>query len=144
MTTPQPSRSAVGAGTSDVLGRVAAAVGALAFLPFGVWAMLAPRSFFDQLAEFHPYNEHFIQDIGAFQIGLGAVLLLVALRPAVDALTAGLVGTGVGAAAHAISHVVGHDLGGRPASDIPMFSVIAVVLLAVGALRARAGDRRTA
>lgn len=137
MTTTQPSLSARSGGALDTIGRAAAAAGACAFLPFGAWAMLAPRSFFERLAEFHPYNEHFIQDIGAFQLGLGAVLLVVALRPAIDALTAALLGTGVGAAAHAVSHVVGHDLGGKPASDIPMFSVVAVVLLAAGALRAR-------
>jgi len=141
MTTTQPSRASTSAATSDALGRVAAAIGACAFVPFGAWAMLAPRSFFEQLAEFHPYNQHFVQDIGAFQLGLGAVLLVVALRPAIDALTAALLGTGVGAAAHAVSHVVGHDLGGKPASDIPMFSVVAVVLLVIGALRLRAGDR---
>jgi hypothetical protein len=38
--------------------------------------MVDPRSFFTALAAFEPYNQHFIQDIGAFQIGLGAVLLL--------------------------------------------------------------------
>jgi len=141
MTTTQPSRSAAGSATSDTLARVAAAVGAAAFLPFGAWAMLAPRSFFEQLAEFHPYNQHFVQDIGAFQLGLGVVLLVVAIRPAIDALTSALLGTGVGAAAHAVSHVVGHDLGGKPASDIPMFSVVAAVLLVIGALRLRARDR---
>lgn len=113
----------------------------MAFLPFGAWAMLAPRSFFEQLAEFHPYNQHFVQDIGAFQLGIGAVLLVAALRPGIDALTVALLGSGVGGAAHAVSHMVGHELGGKPTSDIPMFSVIAVVLLVTGAMRARAMTR---
>lgn len=107
----------------------------MAFLPFGLWAMVAPRSFFERLAEFHPYNQHFIQDIGAFQLGIGAVLAIAVLRPGIDALTAALVGSGLGGAAHAVSHVIGHDLGGTPTQDIPMFSVIALTLLISGGLR---------
>ena len=118
-----------------------AAAGGVGFLLFGLWAMVAPRSFFDQLARFEPYNQHFIQDIGSFQIGLGAVLLLAWLRPGLDVLTVALIGTGAGAAAHAVSHLIGRDLGGRPASDIPLFTGIALTLLVAGAARARAsGD----
>lgn len=140
MTRPAPSAAAA-RGTSDRLARAAAGLGGAAFLPFGLWAMLAPRSFFDQVAEFHPYNQHFVQDIGAFQLGIGAVLVLAAVRPALDALTTALLGAGVGAAAHVVSHVVGHDLGGTPSSDIPMFTVIALVLLVVGGVRLRAVTR---
>lgn len=145
MTRPAPPSAAPPAADStditDRLGRGAALLGALAFLPFGAWAILAPQSFFERVAEFHPYNEHFIQDIGGFQLGLGAVLLIAAARPAVDSLTVALLGAGAGAAAHAVSHMVGHDLGGTPATDIPLFSMIAVLLLAAGGLRARAGGR---
>ncbi|MEX1271449.1 MAG: hypothetical protein WEB55_03255 [Acidimicrobiia bacterium] len=56
--------------------RAVAAFGGLVFLIFGLWAMIAPQSFFDSVAVFEPYNQHFVQDIGAFQIGLGAVLAL--------------------------------------------------------------------
>ena len=76
--------------------------------------MVAPRRFFDAAAAFEPYNQHFVQDIGAFQIGLGAVLLLAVLLAGADALTAGLLGVGVGSAAHLISLLVGRDLGGKP------------------------------
>lgn len=124
----------------DRLPVVAAALGALAFLPPGVWAMVAPRSFFDRLATFEPYNRHFIQDIGAFQIGIGAVLALAGLRPALGALPVALLGSGVGAAAHLVSHIVGRDLGGRPASDIPTFGLIALVLLAAGSAAASGAD----
>ncbi len=122
---------------SDTAGRVAAAIGAVAFLPFGAWAMVAPRSFFDAVATFHPYNQHLVQDIGAFQLGLGVVLLIAALRPTTDALGVALVGCGIGAAAHVVSHVIGHDLGGKPATDIPTFTLVAVILLAAGARRLR-------
>ena len=112
--------------------KIIAIAGALAFVPFGVLAMAAPETFYDQLAVFDPYNQHFIQDIGAFQIGLGAVLLLATFRPRWTSMTVALLGSGVGGAAHAVSHIIGRDLGGRPASDIPLFVTIAVLLLAAG------------
>ena len=117
--------------------RAIGVVGGLAFLAFGVWAMVGPESFFAAVAAFEPYNQHFLQDIGAFQIGLGAVLLLAAIPAQADALVVGLLGVGVGAAAHGISHVVGRDLGGTPEVDIPLFAGLAVLLLAAGLMRWR-------
>lgn len=101
-------------------------IGAAWFLLTGVGAIAAPEAFFDAAATFDPYNQHFIQDIGAFNLGIGAILLL-ATRPGADALAAALAGATVGSAAHVLSHVIGHDLGGQPAVDIPAFSVLAVL-----------------
>lgn len=116
---------------------VAAAVGVF-LLGSGAWAMVDPRSFFDSVASFEPYNRHFLLDIGAFQIGLGAVLLLAAAWPGVDPLAMALLGVGIGSAAHVVSHAVTHDLGGTPEIDIPFFSIITVLLLTAGAVRWRA------
>jgi hypothetical protein len=99
--------------------------------------MVDPVSFFERIAMFEPYNQHFLQDLGALQIGLGAVLMLAALIPTLDALTVALVGVGIGAALHAVSHVIGINLGGRPAIDIPVFGGLAVVLLLAGVMRWR-------
>ena len=116
---------------------VIALLGGLMLVAFGAWAMIGPQSFFDALATFDPYNQHLIQDIGAFQIGLGAVLLLAAVPDLEDGLVVGLVGVGFGMVAHAISHVVGHDLGGTPAIDIPVFSLLGGLFLAGGLVRWR-------
>ena len=129
MTAPRTARR-------DWTRSVGLAAGAF-FVAFGLWAMVAPHSFFDTVAEFTPYNRHFVQDIGAFQIGLGAVLLLAAVREASDALAVGLLGVGAGSGAHVVSHLVGHDLGGRPEVDIPLFLAVTVLLLAAGAVRWR-------
>jgi hypothetical protein len=99
--------------------------------------MIAPRSFFDAAAPFEPYNQHFVQDIGAFQIGLGAVLLLATISAGADALAVGLLGVGAGSAAHTLSHLVGLDLGGTPARDIPLFTVLTLLLVGAGLLRWR-------
>jgi hypothetical protein len=120
---------------------VAIAAG-IAFAIPGAWALVEPRSFFDTVARFEPFNQHFIQDIGAFQLGLGAVLLLAAtFKP--SGVTTALAGTGIGSAFHTASHFVGRDLGGVPERDIPLFSVFTVVLLAAALWSWRA-DRRSA
>lgn len=109
----------------------------LVLLVSGVWALVAPESFFDSAATFEPYNQHFVQDLGAFQLGLGAVLLLAATFR--DALAVGLLGVAVGSAAHVVSHAVGHDLGGTPAVDIPLFSIVTVLLVSAGMARLSRG-----
>ncbi len=119
------------------LPRAVAIVLGAGFGALGVWAMLDPRSFFDALATFEPYNHHFLQDIGAFQVGLGVVLLLAGVPARADGLTVALVGVGVGAALHTVSHIVGYNLGGTPETDIPVFAAMAVLLLAAGGFRWR-------
>ena len=117
------------------LPRVVAIIGGVGLVALGLWAMADPRSFFEALARFEPYNQHFLQDIGAFQVGLGAVLLLAGAPARADGLMVALLGVGVGAAFHAVSHVIGRDLGGTPERDIPAFAVMAVAFLAAGGLR---------
>lgn len=117
--------------------RLVAVVGGLAFVGFGLWALVAPRSFFDALATFEPYNRHFLHDIGAFQVGLGAVLLLAAFPRRIDGLAAALLGVGIGGLLHTIAHVLDADLGGTPATDIPSLGLLALALLAAGVARSR-------
>lgn len=116
--------------------RVVTVLAGVMFLAFGLWAFMAPASFFEALATFEPYNAHLLRDIGAFQIGLGAVLVLSAYLPA--AKGAAVLGVGVGAAFHAVGHAVDRDLGGSPVTDIPTFAVLAVVLLWAGIVQTRA------
>lgn len=128
----------------NALPRVVAIVSGIGFFALGLWAMADPRSFFEALARFEPYNQHFLQDVGAFQVGLGVVLLLAGLSARADGLTVALIGVGVAATLHTVSHIVGRDLGGVPDRDIPAFAVIAAILLAAGGSRwrhARAATR---
>lgn len=116
--------------------RTVAKLGALIFVGFGIWAMVAPANFFETFAVYEPYNRHFILDIGAFQIGLGAVLALAAWWSS-DALTVALVGVGIGGVAHTISHALSINDGGNPATDIPALGFLGLGLLVVGFLRHR-------
>lgn len=121
---------------SDRIARGAAGAIGVALSVLGIWAFVAPRSFFDTLAVFEPFNAHFVRDIGAFQFGLGAVLLLALLWR--DALLVTLTGVGLGMAAHTIGHVIDREHGGDPAVDIPTFALLTLVLLGAGSLRWRA------
>ncbi len=93
------------------------ALGAAVFLVFGLWSFLDPRSFFEQLAHFEPYNVHFLHDVGAFQVGIGATLA-TALWHRTDAIFAARGGAGVGAAFHVAAHIRDHDLGGRVSDTV--------------------------
>ncbi len=96
---------------------------------FGAWALLAPRSFFDTVATFDPYNHHFLHDLGAFQVGLGVVFLAALAR--LDGLTVAFVGNAVAGVLHFGSHVVDRDLGGKPTDPFAVGLVAAAVVLGV-------------
>jgi hypothetical protein len=81
-----------------------------ATLVFGVWSLLAPRSFATFIA-FPPYNEHLLHDVGALQIGLGVGLLLATVWG--DAIGVTLAGFAVAGAIHTTNHALDHHLGGH-------------------------------
>lgn len=100
---------------------------AAVFLVFGLWPFLDPRSFFDHVADFSPYNAHFLHDVGAFQVGLGATFVFAFLRRS-DALFAALGGVGTGATLHFIAHIRDRSLGGSDL-DTVFLGVLGVLLL---------------
>jgi PPOX class probable F420-dependent enzyme len=107
---------------SALLGLLAAVV--------GVWALGWPDSFSDAV-DFPPH-QHFVHDVGAFQLGIGATLLLATIWA--DGLMVALAGYLVGGVAHTVSHVVDNDLGGSPAQTV---AIAVLSLLAAVALVAR-------
>lgn len=129
------ARSGASAGKTALFPRVVAGAAGAFFAAAGMAAFLAPAAFFEAAAAFEPYNAHLIRDIGAFQLGLGMVLLLsVWLR---DALVVTLVGVGVGSLVHSVGHVLDRHLGGTPMVDIPFLAALSVLLLAAALLRWR-------
>ncbi len=99
----------------------------------GLWAFLAPRSFYDQLATFPPYNRHLIHDIGAFSIGLGAAVVVALMRW--SGIRVALWAAAVANVVHAISHIIDRDLGGKSSdpwtlSGFAVLTVVAAVLAA--------------
>jgi hypothetical protein len=139
MTSPTTTTTSTTVTASRRLGqRYVATVLALAgagMVAAGMWAGIAPRSFARLVA--FPYHEHFLHDLGAFQVGIGATLLLaLAWR---DAPTVALAGFLVANTLHTVSHATDLDLGGR-ASD--PYAIGALSLLAAVALVLRVRQRR--
>jgi hypothetical protein len=115
--------------------RPVVAIAGLFNLGFGVWALFDPASFFDRVALFPPYNQHFLHDVGAFQVGLGLALWLALVWA--DALLVVLAANAIGATLHFGSHLVDRSLGGHPATDLPLLGLLALVLLLAAGLRLR-------
>ena len=103
----------------------------------GAWAFIAPRSFYDAIATFPPYNVHFLHDIGAFLLGIGVALAGALLWP--DALFVALLGGAVAASFHWVSHVLDRDHGGS-ASDPWTLGGFALLLVVGLVLRWPARD----
>jgi hypothetical protein len=124
---------------TETLLRGAILAGAAFFVVVGAWALGAPASFYHHVASFPPYNRHFLHDVGAFQLGLGAALLL-ALTAWSGRLVA-LWAVTVASVLHAVSHVLDRDLGGR-GSDPVLLSLAAAAFLLVAVLGTRKEVRR--
>ena len=96
---------------------------AASMLILGVWALSVPESF-SRFTDYAPYNQHLIHDAGAFQIGIGAALLLALVYP--DALLVALTGFTVATALHTISHYIDRHIGGHD-SDVPTLGLLTLV-----------------
>ena len=118
-----------------------ALAGAAFFIAFGLWSFFGPQSFYDNVADFPPYNRHLFHDVGAFQIGIGTALLAAIVRRG-DGVLVALAGAGVGSAFHFVSHVQDHDLGGSDAATA-FLGVLALLLLIGAAIRGTGGERRS-
>lgn len=77
----------------------------------GIWCVLDPPSFARAVG--FGEHQHFLHDVGAFQIGLGITLLLALIWA--DALAVALAGFIVANTVHTVNHVMDLDLGGSPA-----------------------------
>ncbi len=96
---------------------------------------MAPQNFFETLADYPPYNEHFLHDIGAFQIGLRATLVFALIWRS-DALLVALAGCGVGGAFHIWAHLTDHDLGGETYQTV-IIGLVAALLFTGAAMQWR-------
>ena len=106
------------------------------YLVTGTWSFLSPMSFFNNVATFAPRNIHLLHDAGAFQVGLGLVLIVpVALRAP---LRLPLIAVLVASVLHVIAHVEDIGLGGHPTTDLPVLTLMTVVLAVALVMEVRA------
>jgi hypothetical protein len=96
-----------------VLLRVGLIYGAYLNGSVGVWATVAPRSFYDRfpglgrvwVAIDGPYNEHLVRDVGALGLALAVVLLAAAWTLSRPLLLAAGAGMTVAAVPHTLYHL---------------------------------------
>jgi hypothetical protein len=100
----------------------------------GIWAFFAPASFADFVA--FPYNRHLMHDVGAFQIGIGATLLLALLWA--DSIMVVLAGYVVGSGFHVVAHIIDRHIGGNVYETLGL-GLLVVIGLAGMYARARGG-----
>jgi PPOX class probable F420-dependent enzyme len=93
----------------------------------GVWALVSPHSF-SEFVNFPPHR-HFVHDAGAFQLGIGATLLLAMIWA--DALMVAVAGYAVGGVAHTVSHVIDDGIGGSSGQTVAIGLLTAMALVAL-------------
>jgi hypothetical protein len=118
--------------------KLIAGIAAVFYLGVGVWAFAAPLSFFENIGPYPPYNEHFIHDVGAFNLGLGAAAIAGLLFS--DALVAVLTALAVASVMHEIAHITDRLLGGHPSDPYTLGGLAVLVLVGLLAA-ARSVDR---
>ncbi|MGY2703769.1 DUF4345 family protein [Nocardioides sp. HB32] len=130
--------------------RIALLALAAAGLYQGLWAQLAPQSFFQDfpngmgwVATEGPYNEHLVRDIGGLVNGMAVVALVAAWRPSRPLFLA----AGLGWLVYSVPHFVFHL--SHPLDDSSMQALNVVVLVTeillplLGLLGATASARET-
>lgn len=98
----------------------------------GIWCLIDPDSFADAVG--FAAHRHILHDVGAFQLGLGVILLLALFWS--DALAAALAGFIVANTVHTVNHAIDLDLGGSVAQAW-VLGAVSVALVAAFVLRLR-------
>jgi PPOX class probable F420-dependent enzyme len=98
----------------------------------GIWCLVDPTSFADSVG--FGRHQHFLHDVGAFQLGLGLMLLLALIWA--DALATALAGFLVANTVHTVNHVIDLDQGGS-AAQAWLLGAMSVALIVAFALRLR-------
>jgi uncharacterized membrane protein len=107
---------------------IALAAGAF-YIVAGLWAFIAPDSFFGVIAPFPPFSRHLFHDLGAFQVGLGLTLVLGAT--ARGALMPALLAVLVASVLHLASHLEDRALGGHSSDPLSLGLLCALLAAAV-------------
>jgi hypothetical protein len=102
----------------------AVTIGGLIMLALGIWAFLTPASFVDFVA--FPYNRLLLHDVGAFQISIGATMVLALMWA--DGVMVVLAGYVAGTGFHLASHIIDRHIGGHAYDPLVLGVMVAVGL----------------
>lgn len=118
---PPAAPEGAGAGRVDLVG-----IGLWAFglyqVALGLFMVVAPGTFFEEVGPFGTRNDHYIRDDATFELPLGLLFIVAAGRPSwrVPALAFGTLHW----ALHSINHLV--DIGDADPSWIGVFDFVAL------------------
>jgi hypothetical protein len=121
-------------------------------LMVGVWALLVPRSFYDDfplpgrycVSALGPYNEHLVRDVGALNLALGVLLATAAILLERRLVQASLLAWLVYAVPHFVFHLVtGHafSLGDNVANMILLGIADLLPLVLLSSVHTAASER---
>jgi hypothetical protein len=108
---------------------VPAGVAALAVtnLVLGLWMAFSPRSFYDAIGPFGPYNDHYVRDVSTWQIAFGVALAVAVRRPSWRAPLLGFAVLQFGL--HTLNHVI--DIGDADPGWVGVFDAVVLGLTTV-------------
>jgi hypothetical protein len=118
----------------DLVAMVLLAVGAATLLT-GAWLFLAPGSFYDVIATYPPRNDHFLRDLGSFNVALGAAAIYGARRSTWRTPMLGVLTLQNGL--HTISHLINIDDTDPQALGVVNFVLLAALTALLAALFVR-------
>lgn len=97
--------------------------------------MLAtPEWFYNNIGNHPPYNRHYVGDLGAFQLGLAAGLIVAAWNPARNRVLIGA--AAIAGIVHTLNHGYDMLLGEESLGTVLQLAVLAAVLIVTYALSA--------
>ena len=124
--------------------RIALGYLALVSVSIGVWALLAPQSFYDDypgagrvwISVDGPYNEHLIRDVGALNLALTAVLVGAAITLQRSMVIIASIASLVWGVPHVVYHIANAgdlDAGDAAASilGLVLFAVLPILIIVV-------------
>lgn len=122
--------------TTNTWFRIALGYLAIVALQIGLWALLAPQSFYDSFPGLGrtwvnvdgPYNEHLVRDVGALNLALLVLIVVAAVRLTKTLVIVAAAAQLVWAAPHFVYHIFNTD--GLDGSDV----AISLGGLALGAV----------
>lgn len=134
--------------------RIALGYLTLVSLQIGVWALFAPRSFYDDfpglgrtwVSADGPYNEHLVRDVGALNLAVAALFIAAALRLGRELVgLAGIVAL-VWGVPHALYHLANTDVLDTSDAVVSLLGLILFGVLGGGLVYAagRHPDRQVA
>lgn len=126
----------------DLITRIALGYLALVSLQIGVWAVVAPRSFYDDFPGLGrswvevdgPYNEHLVRDVGALNLAFAVLVVAAAIRLTRSLVTIASVAALVWGVPHLLYHLVNADSLGTGDAVASIGGLIAFVALPVALL----------